>query len=73
MSINIGDKVQYSRKWLKSTGMITGPVPFAKGIVKEMVKFGGDRFLAVISWDTEGLPEKVLSSNLNVIGHGELE
>ncbi len=66
-SIRIGDRVGYSHAFLKSTGQFTGPVPFAKGKVTDLVGFGG-LTLAIVAWDTPDMPERVNVANLARVG-----
>ena len=64
-AIDTGDTVKYSRAFLQSTGMLTGPVPFATGKVIGMKQLGkGGLILAAIKWDTPDLPEWVNVKNL---------
>ncbi len=65
--IAIGDKVGYSRAFLKSTGMFTGDIPRAKGTVTALQPFGGGN-LATIDWDLPDIPPRVLDVNLARIG-----
>ena len=67
-SVKFGDEVRYSQKFLRSIGQYTGPMCFAKGRVIATQPFGVDRCLAVIDWQGEDLPRKVLDSNLTVTG-----
>ena len=52
MSSNIekGDCVMFSRAFLRNTGQFTGPVPFAKGIVSDIIDLGDDLLIARIRW-----------------------
>jgi len=34
--IEVGTRVAYSREWLRSVGMVTGDIPFARGIVRKI-------------------------------------
>jgi hypothetical protein len=63
--IQVGSKVKYSVKFLRSTGEYTGVLPRARGTVIELQPLG-DRFLAVIDWGrySDDVPNKVLTSNL---------
>ena len=65
--IEIGDKVKYSRDFLRSIGEITGPMPFAKGIVKDINSFGLMR-IADIDWNDDNIPRRVNVNNLIKIG-----
>jgi hypothetical protein len=70
--IAVGDRVQYRAAFLRSTGMYTGDVPRAKGIVTALTPFGGaGNALATIAWDIPGIPERVLTPNLKRIGEYE--
>ncbi len=62
--VKVGDKVMYSRQWLRSTGQFTGDICFAKGTVKALQALG-EVMLAVIDWDGADLPEKVNVKNLS--------
>lgn len=65
MSIQAGDKVAYSRAFLRSTGMFTGDIPFARGTVTalEPLRHGGT-VLARVQWDRSGILERVNVANL---------
>lgn len=71
-SIAVGDRVAYSTHFLKSTGEHTGPIPFARGIVKDVRKIGGIR-LATVEWDTPEAPEQVNVFNLVRVDRMHLE
>jgi hypothetical protein len=62
-SIRVGDLVQYKTAWLRSTGTYTGALPFARGRVMGMRKFGSS-FLVEVDWGSEEVPKLVLISNL---------
>lgn len=64
--ISIGDKVCYSRQFCRSTGQMTGDIPFARGIVTNLIPLG-DNFLAEIDWSNPDIPPRVLSQNLSRI------
>ena len=70
--IQVGDRVQYSAKFLRSCGMFTGDIPFARGTVTAIEDFGGFLALATIDWQNENVPAKVNVNILNVIGQVEL-
>ena len=59
----VGDTVCYRRRFLRSTGMVTGPIPFAKGTIRRLKPLGS-LTVATIRWDVEGVPTKVLTANL---------
>lgn len=66
-AIKVGDRVAYSAAFLRSTGMITGAIPRARGIVTSLQKFGGAE-LAVIEWNDPDIPARVLVANLAKVG-----
>jgi hypothetical protein len=67
-----GDRVAYSRAFLRAIGCYTGSLPFARGRVRAIAprvqRFTGDKagpYVVTIDWPNHlGLPDKVLSSNL---------
>lgn len=66
--IEPGVRVAYARAWLRSTGMLTGPIPFARGTVREVNPFGA-QVLARVEWDggdDSDMPslQRVLACNL---------
>ena len=60
----IGDRVQYARQWLRSTGQLTGDIPHAKGRIIGLSPVSNGLDIATIEWNTAGLSAKVLTSNL---------
>ena len=68
--VQVGNIVGYSRAWLQSTGMLTGPIPFARGVVMDLEDFGRSS-LATVQWDIEDAPSKVLAVNLARVGTGQ--
>ena len=60
----IGDRVQYARQWLRSTGHLTGDIPHAKGRIISLAPVSNGLDIATIDWDRPGLSAKVLTSNL---------
>ncbi len=62
--MKVGDKVQYTKAWLQSTGQFTGDIPFAKGIVKEIKKLSPECILASVDWNNENIPARVNIKNL---------
>ena len=68
--IAVGDIVKYSRDFLRSTGQITGPIPFAEGKVESIKDLGGLQ-IATVAWNTEEAPAKINVKNL--IRKGQLE
>lgn len=67
VNVKIGDKVQYSRQWLQSTGTYTGDIPFARGTVV-MLHSIGERTIATIDWKDDNIPRKVMTCNLILVG-----
>jgi hypothetical protein len=67
--ISAGDRVAYSRQWLRSTGQMTGDVPQARGTVRSIEPLGSLR-LAVIEWDQPDLPQRVNVKNISRIKDG---
>jgi hypothetical protein len=70
--MNIGDKVCYSRKWLKNTGQHTGEFPFARGIITHLTTFKYST-IATIEWDNPDIPKKVNVKNLSKISKRGIE
>ncbi len=67
--IQVGSRVRYTVEFLRSAGIYTGPIPFAKGMVTAVKDLGPsieDNYigLAVIDWDTPDIPKGVLVTNL---------
>jgi hypothetical protein len=64
ITINVGDRVAFSRAWLRSTGHFTGEVPFMRGTVRAVEPFGkGSPPLVAVAWDG-GSDSRVLACNL---------
>ena len=59
-----GDRVAYASRFLKNTGQHTGDIPFARGTITGFTPIGTSQ-LAQVVWDREGIPGKVLVSNLS--------
>jgi hypothetical protein len=67
--MNVGDKVRYSVKFLRSIACYAGPMACAKGTVVAVESFGGGKsFLVSVDWHGEDLPKRILESNLTVRG-----
>jgi hypothetical protein len=62
--VKVGDRVAYSKGFLRSTGQYTGDMPAAKGIVTALVPLGTETTLAEIEWDKPDLPARVNVKNL---------
>ena len=61
--IKVGDKVAYSKTFLKSTGSFAGDIPHARGQVTALVSLD-EVTLAEIDWDKPDMPERVNVKNL---------
>lgn len=48
-----GDRVCFSRTFLRNTGQITGRVPFLTGHIVSLEDLGGDLVIASIHWDDD--------------------
>jgi hypothetical protein len=59
-----GDRVQYTRQWLRSTGQLAGDIPHAKGRIISLSPVSNGLDIATIEWDRPNIPAKVLTSNL---------
>lgn len=66
-NIKVGDRVKYSARFLRSISEYTGDLPFAVGVVKEIKQLSPKTELAIVDWDNESLPKKVLTCNLATI------
>lgn len=67
LTINVEDRVCYSRFFLQSTGQLTGDVPHARGTVRKIIPVGS-MLLAVIDWDPGYFcPTKVNIVNLSKV------
>ena len=60
----VGDRVQYARAWLRSTGQLAGDIPHATGRIIGLTPVSAGLDIATIEWNTPGLSAKVLTSNL---------
>lgn len=71
-TLNVGDRVMYSRDWLRSTGTYTGDLPRKRGVIKEIENLGGLK-LAVVLWEGDAVPlwSKVNILNLRKAGAAE--
>ena len=72
--IELGMRVQYSARWLRSTGQLTGAVPFRKGTVRGLettVGPGVQLQVAVVDWDDKEGANRVLTCNLWPVGRPE--
>lgn len=60
----IGDVVTYRREFLRATGQLSGPVPFARGRIISLSPVSKALDIATIDWSTPDIPARVLTSNL---------
>ena len=65
--MQIGDKVKYSVRFLRSIACYAGPMACATGTVTAMEEFGSSSLVSV-DWHGEDLPKRILESNLTVKG-----
>ncbi len=72
-SLKIGDRVRYSRLFLRSTGSYTGDLPFAKGKIVGFTPLGPETKLADIAWENCDCPPRVNVFNLSKVGRLEPE
>lgn len=61
-----GDRVAFSAAFLRSTGQLTGRVPFLRGTVVSLDDLGG-RVLALTQWD-DGTESRANVNNLARVG-----
>lgn len=62
---SVGNRVMYSRQWLRSVGIFSGPVPFAVGKIIGIDTLGkSGPQIAQIRWADPDMPQRVLTSNL---------
>lgn len=67
-----GQRVAFSRSFLRSTGQIAGDVPFLRGVVESCQPIG-QRQLCYIRWQGIETLQGVLSSNLVLVDRMHLE
>ena len=60
----IGDTVAYKREFLRATGQLSGPVPFARGRIISLAPVSNALDIATIDWSEPDIPARVLTSNL---------
>jgi hypothetical protein len=66
--LEVGDRVAYSRAFLRSIGAFAGDMPHARGEITGLVPVGREVILAEVSWDRAELPARVNVKNLCRIG-----
>lgn len=67
-----GQRVAFSRSFLRSTGQITGDAPFLSGVVESCQPIGKLQ-LCYIRWQGIETPQGVLSTNLVLVDRMHLE
>lgn len=60
----VGDTVAYKREFLRATGQLTGPVPFARGRIISLSPVSKALDVATVEWSTPDIPARILTSNL---------
>lgn len=64
-----GDKVAYSRKFLQSIGAFTGPMPFRRGVILDVV----DDPFVIVQWNDIPQSKLVNKNNLVLVDRMHLE
>jgi hypothetical protein len=67
-NLAVGDRVAYTKAFLRSIGAFTGDMPHAKGDITNLVPVGREMMLAEVAWDRAELPARVNIKNLCRIG-----
>ena len=67
-----GDRVCFSRAFLRNIGEFSGWMPFAVGSVEALEDLGGDLLIAFIRWD-DGVEGRVNVKNLILSDRKHLE
>lgn len=62
-NIPLGERVMYSRNWLRSTGQFTGDAAFVVGTVTGALPLVGSWRVLTVRWD-DGRTTSVLDCNL---------
>ncbi|CAN0499892.1 unnamed protein product [Phaeothamnion confervicola] len=65
--IAVGDRVAYSRGFLRSVGVFAGDMPHARGEIKKLTPLG-ETTLAEVEWRNAELPPRVNVANLCRVG-----
>ena len=66
-TVQIGDRVAYSAKWLRDTGQVAGDIGHARGVVVALESPTPDWTLATIQWNGD-FPDTVNVANLAKVG-----
>jgi hypothetical protein len=69
----LGDVVTYRREFLRATGQLSGPIPFARGRIISLSPVSNALDVATIDWSEPNIPARVLTSNLIRADHLHLE
>ena len=67
-SLQVGDRVAYTKAFLQSIGAYTGDMPHAKGVITDLKRLSEETTLAEITWDRPELPSRVNVKNLCRVG-----
>ena len=67
-NFKVGERVAYSRNFLRSIGVYTGQMPFARGTIDELSVLSGSTMIAHVVWDDmrAETPNGSLPSRINV-------
>jgi hypothetical protein len=60
----LGDKVQYTAKFLRDIGVFSGDMAHATGTVVRTKTFSGCLHYAIVEWDRPDMPTMIRSKNL---------
>lgn len=72
MRLQVGDRVKYAAKFLKSIGVYSGDMCFCEGTITTIREYGGGFSIATVDWG--GNPEIPTNINVqNLIRVGKLE
>jgi hypothetical protein len=71
-TLQITTRVAYSRAFLQSIGAYTGPLPFLRGTVQELVPLGHITLARVI-WDGDSASVNINAANLVALDRLHLE
>lgn len=73
--LTVGDRVMFSKHFLRSTGQTTGEVPFAEGTIISICSFGkhSTMLMAYVNWNNPNIPNKINLNNLVRMGTLEID
>lgn len=65
VTFQVGDRVKYAARFLRAIGCYTGPLPFARGTITEIIAgYDSAGQLAAIDWQSSDVPAVVNTGNL---------